>query len=50
VIVVAQKDLKDNIVPSLEFFFKIVETVGLASNEELLMENIALEKERPKLI
>jgi HEAT repeat protein len=50
VIVVAQKDLKDNIIPSLEKILKIVETLGLASNEELLMENIVLEKGRLKLI
>lgn len=48
-IVVAQRDLKDNLVPSLENILKIVETLGLVSNEELLMENIALEKERLKL-
>lgn len=48
-IAVAQMDLKDNLVPSIEKILKIVDTLGLASNEELLMESIALEKERLKL-
>ncbi|KAJ1694304.1 hypothetical protein LUZ63_011002 [Rhynchospora breviuscula] len=48
-IVVAQKDLNNNLVPSVENILKIAESVGLASNGELLMESIALEKERLRL-
>ncbi|XP_020079678.1 U-box domain-containing protein 3 isoform X1 [Ananas comosus] len=45
----ALKDLRENVIPSLEDIIKIVDTIGLASNQELLMESVALEKERLKL-
>ncbi|XP_072969770.1 U-box domain-containing protein 3 isoform X1 [Typha angustifolia] len=45
----ALKDLRENVIPSLEDIIKIVDTLGLASNLEILMESIALEKERLKL-
>ncbi|CAL9188193.1 unnamed protein product [Musa hybrid cultivar] len=44
----ALKDLKANIIPSIEDLIKIMATLCLTSNQELLMESIALEKERTK--
>ncbi|XP_008807731.2 U-box domain-containing protein 3 [Phoenix dactylifera] len=44
----ALKDQRDYVIPSLEDIIKIMDTLGLASNQELLMESIALEKERAK--
>ncbi|CAL9097600.1 unnamed protein product [Musa acuminata var. zebrina] len=44
----ALKDLKANIIPSIEDLIKIMATLCLTSNQELLMESIALEKERMK--
>ncbi|KAH7691519.1 Zinc finger RING/FYVE/PHD-type protein [Dioscorea alata] len=43
---IALKDECENVTPSLEDTIKIMENLGLASNRELLMESIALEKER----
>lgn len=45
---VALKDQRENVIPSLDDILKIMETLGLTSTQELLMENIALEKERMK--
>lgn len=45
---VALKDQRENVIPSLDDIIKIMETLGLMSTRELLMENIALEKERLK--
>ncbi|URE01224.1 Kinesin-associated protein (KAP) [Musa troglodytarum] len=44
----ALKDLKENTIPSLDDVIKIMDTLSLASNQELLMESIALEKEKAK--
>lgn len=45
---VALKDRRENVIPSFDDIIKIRETLGLMSTEELLMEDIALEKERMK--
>ncbi|WOK98031.1 U-box domain-containing protein 3 isoform X1 [Canna indica] len=44
----ALKDLKENTIPSLDDVIKIMDTLSLTSNQELLMESIALEKERTR--
>ncbi|KAG6523398.1 U-box domain-containing protein 3-like [Zingiber officinale] len=44
----ALKDLKENTIPSLDDVIKIMDILNLASNQELLVESIALEKERAK--
>ncbi|KAJ4967978.1 hypothetical protein NE237_014679 [Protea cynaroides] len=44
----AIKDQRDNLIPHAEILLKIVQLVGLTSNQELLAENVALEKERVK--
>lgn len=46
---VALKEQRENVIPSLDDIIKIMETLGLMSTHELLMENIALEKERMKV-
>ena len=45
---ISLKDQRENIMPSLDDIIKIMENLGLTSTQELLMENIALEKERMK--
>ncbi|KAF6154779.1 hypothetical protein GIB67_032391 [Kingdonia uniflora] len=40
------KDLRDNLIPQADNLIKIAESLGLTSNQELLMESVALEKER----
>ncbi|KAF8388237.1 hypothetical protein HHK36_026903 [Tetracentron sinense] len=44
----ALRGQRDNIVPRAEHLIKIVESLGLTSNQELLKESVALEKERVK--
>ncbi|KAG1359746.1 U-box domain-containing protein 3 [Cocos nucifera] len=44
----ALKDQRGYVIPSQEDIIKIMDMLGLASNQELLMESIALEKEREK--
>ncbi|KAL5701912.1 hypothetical protein ACHQM5_027194 [Ranunculus cassubicifolius] len=44
----ALRDQMDNLVPHAEILVKISESLGLTSNQELLMESVALEKERLK--
>ncbi|XP_042506413.1 U-box domain-containing protein 3-like [Macadamia integrifolia] len=41
-------DQRDNLIPRAEILLKIVELLGLTSNQELLVESVALEKERMK--
>ncbi|XP_073103186.1 U-box domain-containing protein 4 isoform X2 [Elaeis guineensis] len=44
----ALKDQREYVIPSIEDLIKIMDTLGLTTNQELLMERIALEKERSK--
>ncbi|KAJ4954746.1 hypothetical protein NE237_011529 [Protea cynaroides] len=44
----AIKDQRDDLIPCAKILLKIVELLGLTSNQELLAESVALEKERVK--
>lgn len=48
VIKAALRDNRDDPIPRAEIVIKISESLGLTSNQELLVESVALEKERPK--
>ncbi|XP_058101609.1 U-box domain-containing protein 3 [Magnolia sinica] len=44
----ALRDQRDNLMPSADLLIKIVESLSLTSNQELLAESMALEKKRLK--
>ena len=42
----ALRSLKDDVVPCTDHLLKLIETLNLTSNQELLKESVAVEKER----
>ncbi|KAK9140537.1 hypothetical protein Scep_010218 [Stephania cephalantha] len=44
------RDQKDNLIPRASHLSRVVDVLNLTSNQELLMESVALEKERAKAV